>query len=229
MSESDTSINIPSMIGLEALTRIIVAYYKAGADELAVTYRDVSQLANVSLANVRRNAPFFEYIGLLEGDRPMLKLSEFGKDYAQSLNWGRIKDAGNILGKELKNNNLVSKILGYVDINKPVIKNDLVAKIAMISNVPNEPRYRTGINGLIDMLVSANLLKETENGIVTSEKKITITADAVLVRKESPPTVSVRVSEIPIQININMDASTVDSERLKQIIQIIKEVLSESE
>lgn len=229
MSESDTSISIPSMIGLEALTRIIVAYYRAGADEQGVSYEDVGQLANVAMSNVRRNAPFFAYIGLLEGDRPILRLTNLGKNYAQALNWGRIKEAGDILGKELKNNDLVLKILGYVDINKPVTKNDLVSRIAMISNVANEPRYRTGINGLIDMLVSANLLKETEDGIVTSEKKITITADAVLVKKEPPPKVSVQVSEIPIQININMDASTVDSERLKQIIQTIKEVLSESE
>lgn len=225
--EVETRMRVPQMLGLDALTRIIVAYLKAGADKREVIYGDVSQIANVATANVQRNAPFFAYLGLLEGGRGKYKLTDAGKVYSQALDWGRIKDASSTLKNLIRDNELISRILGYVDINRPVAREDLISRIALIAGVDNVSRYRTGINGLVDMLVSSNLLNEDDQGNLNPAELPVIEEELIPIIPEKP---QIEVSQVgvPISVTINLDADKIDTESLKKLLKVIKEALTET-
>ena len=226
---SESRLRVPQMLGLEALTRVIVAYIIAGADEKEVDYETVSQLSGVASDNIRRNASFYEFIGLLEGGRGKYRLTELGKLYAQALNWGRIKDAATFLRKGIRDNDLVSRTLGYIDLNEPVTKDDLISRIAMIANVTNATRYRTGINGFIDMLISVELLKEDEKGNIVSSKPSPTEVEMELgpVKFEDEFEKKPTKFEVPISITLNIDVKDLDAETLKQLLKTIKEALTE--
>jgi len=219
------------MLGLEALTRVIVAYLKAGANEKEIDYESVSQIAGIAAKNIGRNASFFVFICLLEGSRGKFKLTELGKSYSQALNWGRIKDANTLLRKGIQDNELVSKTLGYVDLNEPVLKDDLVSRVAIIANTPNYTRYRTGINGFIDLLLSVELLKEEENGnIVPSKTSIMdIELESEPIKFEEKIESEPPKFEVPFNISLNLDVTNLDPDSLKLMIKAIKEALTEQE
>lgn len=228
---SEMTMKVPQMLGLEALTRIIVAYLKAGADDRDVDYESVSQIADIAAHNIGRNATFYQYIGLLEGGRGKFRLTDLGKSYAQALNWGRISDAANLLRKGIHDNELVSRILGYVDLNAPVPKDDLVSRIALIADVRNVSRYKTGINGFIDMLVSVELLKENENGNIVLAKisptDVELEPKSVEFKEEFES--KQPKMEVPINITLNIDVKELDPDNLKKMIKAIREALMEEE
>ena len=226
MSENKERMLVPQMIGLEKLTKIIVAYLKAGADDQEISYNYVSNLSNVSIGNVRRNTPFFEYIGLLEGTRGKFKLTDAGKAYAQALDWGRIKDANKTLRKKIRDNDLIKRIRGYVSINRPVEKDNLVSKIANIVGVVKSSRYKTGINGLVDMLVSSNLLKEDNKGYLIPAKFPIIKEEIVIQPLEEK--IEIPKINVPISIKINLDGNNITKESLKKLLKDIKESLAET-
>lgn len=227
MSKAEKRMRVPQMLGLEALTRIIVAYLMVGADEKEADYETVANVADVSSDNVGRNARFFEYIGLIVGGRGKFKLTELGKSYAQALSWGRIKDAGAILRKTLSNNELVSRVLGYVDINAPVSKEDLISRIAIIAGVRPSPSYRTGIGGFIDMLISAGLFNEDSAGNLTPSKVSTVGPKEVVPLPEETTPLEPPTFKVPINITINLNTDKIDAETLKQLLKTIREALSE--
>src|SRR3972149_6934087 len=84
-------IAVPQMIGLNALTKIIVGYLKAGGDKQGVRSQEVAQLADVNQNNVSINSRFLSSIGIIEAEaRGSNKLTSAGLKYAQALDWGRL-------------------------------------------------------------------------------------------------------------------------------------------
>jgi len=214
------------MVALDALTKIIVAYLKSGGDKGETSNKDVSQISGVSEANVGLNNKFFVSIGLIEGKRGAFKLTDGGAEYAKALDWGRLNEAQTILRKIIKEKPLVVKTLNYIDLNKPVTKDDLVGKIAQFANVPNEPRFSTGIRAFTEMVVLSGLLVEDKDGkIIIGEKEKHAEVSVAIpttpsissdIKKQPEPT-------LPFNISINVDSNT-DVEKLKEIIKVLKEL-----
>lgn len=231
MSRDEDRLRVPEMLGFDSLTRIIVGYLKSGASGKEVSYEDVANVSGISATNVRRNAPFFAQIDLLEGSRGRYKLTDAGHDYTQALDWGRIKDASSILQKTLKDNDLIAPILAYVDINKPVTREDLRSRIAIIAGVSSASRFKTGINSLIELILTSNLLIEDEKGnISTSDDKRISEETRIPISTVSIPVVEEKVSTpVPISIVINLDADSLDEESLRKIISIVKNSVSETD
>lgn len=173
MSEtnSEDAIVVPEMVNLDSLTKIIVAYEKAGGVQKEVASKEVGQISGIDPSNVGKNNKFFASIGLLEGKRGGYKLTTAGSEYAQALDWGRLEEAQSLLKKIIKDKPLVRKTVSYVELNKPVQKDDLIAKIAVFANVPNQPRFSTGIKAFVEMLTLSRVLEETKDGLLTTSEK----------------------------------------------------------
>ena len=218
------------MIGFDKIIKIVIAYLIVGASEEPKGYSEVAKVAKVATNNVRLNAKFLEYIGLLQGERGNYKLTDKGKRYAQALDWGKLAEANYVLRETLKDNELVIKTLGYVDINQPVTKDDLVSQIAIISGKPRESRYITGIRGFVDMLVTSGLLEsDAEGNLTMSKEKKEELAEAEISRPsifKIPPLAKPSATPLPITLSINVDENT-DIEKLKEVLKAIKEIFSE--
>lgn len=218
------------MIGFDKLIKIILGYLKVGAAEEPKGYSEVASVANVATNNVSLNSKFFEYIGMLEGARGNYKLTDKGKRYAQALDWGKLAEANAVLRETLKDNVLVKRTLGYVDINQPVTKDDLVSQIAIMSGKARQDRYITGIKGCVEMLVTSGLLESDASGnlTVSKEKKEELVEPHVsrpstfeVSRPTKPPSIG-----LPITLSINIDDKT-DIDKLKEVLKAIKEIFSE--
>lgn len=227
---SDVEIVIPQMIGFDKIIKIIIAYLKIGADEESKGYSEVSSIAKVAANNVRINAKFLEYIGILEGERGSYKLTDVGKRYAQALDWGKLGEANSILKKTLKDNTLAMKALSFVDINQPVSRDDLVAQIALIAGKTRQGRFITGINGFIEMLVTSGLLESDAGGNLTTGEKETKERAQMEVPRPSTfritHPVKPSIMSLPITLAISIDDKT-DIEKLKEVLKAVKEILSE--
>ena len=166
-TNNETLIVVPEMINVDSLTKIIIAYEKAGGSQKEVSTEEVAQISGIASSNVGINNKFFASIGLIEGKKGGYKLTTLGSEYAKALDWGRLEEAQFLLKKIIKDKPIVQKVVSYVELNKPVQKDDLIAKIAIFANVPNQPRFSTGIKAFVEMLTLSKILQETD-GTLTS-------------------------------------------------------------
>ncbi len=228
MSESEEEpVAVPQMLRSEALTKILVAYLKVGADQAEKSSGEVAQVAGVSEGNISLNNKFFASIGLLEGRRGAYKLTHAGTEYARALDWGRLDEANGILSEAIKNKLMVQRTISYVSLNKPVSRDDLVARVATLANVKRESRFETGINAFLDILVLSGLLREDDGqislGTRVEEPSEKVPGTPSLIKKEIEP--SIHSPNLPITINLNIDSNT-DIEKLKAILRAIFETLT---
>lgn len=232
MSETE-EIVVAQFIGWDSLTKILLAYLKAGGDKDKVALQDVQQISNVSQNNVSINNKFFVSMGLLEeGEGRSYKLTDSGAKYTKALDWGRINEAKTILAQTISDRPLVKRTLSYVELNKPVTKEDLVGKIANIASVTKEQRFATGIRGFVDMLTASGLLQEDVEGKITVGKKETLEAEMQPEKKtQTLPALlesgKKAVVALPVNITISVDANT-DIVKIKAIVRAIREALTES-
>jgi len=220
------------MIGFEILNKIMVGYLKVQADKEPKSYSEVAGVSKVAENNVILNAKFLSYIGILEGERGQFKLTPDGKRYAQALDWGKLEEANSVLKEVLKDKALTRRTLGFVDINKPVSKEDLVGQIAIIAGVPKEPRFNTGIKAFVDMLMSSGLIKEDTEGKLSTEKPVEpmkAKTEEEITSKPEEKSIEVLVGEkrmsFPITLSFSIDNQT-NEENLRKLLKVIKEVFS---
>jgi len=225
LSESEEAILVPQMIGLDLLQKIIIAYFKAGGDKVEKSNEEIAQISGVSQNNISSNNKFFASIGLLEGSRGAYKLTQGGAEYAKALDWGRLNEAQAVLRRTIKDKTLVVRTIGYVDLNKPVNKDDLVGKIANTAGVKNEPRFSVGIRAFVELLILSGLLAEDKDGNVIAAEKDFIGESIPLKRiVEIPQEEEAAQNVFPVNITIAIDNNT-DIEKLKSMLKAIREVL----
>jgi hypothetical protein len=245
--KSERKVCVPEHIGLDSLNLILIAYLKAGADKKAVSYREASLRSGVHYTIVSANNKFYVSAGfLVEEGKGQLKLTEIGAKYAQMLDWGRLEEAKAQLRQLLLKCPIVNVTLDYVGLKKEVTREDLNTKIGSDVHLSRAARYVTGINALIDMLVSAGLLEEKEG------KLRKVAEGAKIAEREKPavaakgfedsffrsnidfdtifkPTRTVETpkpkSMMPVSLTINVTDAT-DIKKLKQILKAIREELS---
>jgi hypothetical protein len=257
LAEISEDIAVPQMINLDALTKIILAFQKAGADQKAVPIDEIAQISGISASNISINNRFFLSIGLLEGTRGSYKLTTAGSQYAKALDWGRLEEAQSILKKTIKDKPLVQKTVNFVDLNKPVSKDDLSAKIAGFAGVPNEQRFSVGIRAFVEMLTLSKILEETKDGLLVTgpkeEQKETKSDFITYIEPKKSDTPKEYLDNLIIDyfkgvnfdtkryfvpptqekkslmfsVTINVDNNT-DPEKLKQIIKALQEAIQPS-
>jgi hypothetical protein len=225
-SSQEERVYIPEGATFETLNRILMAYLKAGASEKPVGYRDAATRSGVHRTVVSLNDKFFVSSGfLIEEERATFRLSEKAMKYVQLMDWGKTEEAKEPLGELLAEYGLVKTILDYVAINKKVTKDELMTKIISILGIRRRSRYVTGINSLFDMMTFSGLLKE-EDG---SFSAVTPTIPEAVERPKRAielPTVEPKKPIIPISISLMINEET-NIEKLKAVIQALKEVLQE--
>jgi hypothetical protein len=251
MSEinDDVAISVPQMVNLDSLIKIVIAYSKAGGSQREVTTKEVAQISGLDPSNVGLNNKFFASIGLIEGRRGAYKLTSAGSSYAQALDWGRLEEAQIILRRTIKDKPLVQKTVSFVELNKPVSKEVLIAKVAGFASVPNEPRFSTGIKAFVEMLTLTKLLQESKEGsletgvrdepkkpdadiIVSSDKGNLVTIetkswnDFIDVSKRQLNRQPILREPLTLTLTLNIDNNT-DPERLKQLVRAIREAFSQ--
>jgi hypothetical protein len=59
LSESEEAIIVPQMISLDLLTKIIIAYFKAGGGKGEKSNEEIAQISGVSSNNISVNNRFF--------------------------------------------------------------------------------------------------------------------------------------------------------------------------
>jgi len=226
LSEPEEVIAVPQMIGLDLLQKIIIAYFKAGGDKGEKSNEEISQISGVSPNNISVNNRFFASIGLLEGSRGSYKLTQGGAEYARALDWGRLNEAQAVLRKTIKDKTLVVRTIGYVELNKPVKKDDLVGKIANIAGVKNEPRFSVGIRAFVELLILSGLLAEDKDANVIAAGNYFIGESIPLkpIVEIIPKEEEVAQNVFPVNITIAID-NTTDIEKLKSMLKAIREVL----
>lgn len=242
MSEmtNETAIIVPQMVNLDSLTKIIVAYEKAGGGQKEVSSKEVAEISGLDPNSVGLNNKFFVSIGLLEGKKGEYKLTHEGLEYAQALDWGRLEEAQSLLRKIIKDKPLVQKTVSYVELNKPVQKDDLIAKIAIFANVPNQARYSTGIKAFVEMLTLSKIFEEKDGSLIpiareepkekvvsNLEKKTEIDIQPKSYEDwksvfEKMKKVDTSKPFLGFNVTINIDNNT-DPEKLRQIIKVIKD------
>jgi hypothetical protein len=229
---NEEEIVIPQMVGFATLSKIIIAYLKVGGDEQEKSYSEVAAMAKVNENNVSLNTKFLCSVGIIEGSAGRFKLTSMGKQYAKSLDWGKLDEANRLLRETLKDKPITKKILGYLDIHQPVSKEDLVSQIALFADVTKEPRFETGIRGFLDMLMTCGLVEEDANGKLISSRERTaegelpqtpLKEDKEWLKTMQPPIQEEKRITFPITLNLNIDNNT-DLERLKTILETIKKV-----
>lgn len=241
-SKSEERICIPEKARFDKLNLMLIAYLKAGAGEKAVRYRDASIRSGVSHTVVSANNKFFVYAGfLVEEGRGRFRLTENGVKYAQLMDWGRLEEAKEQLGKILFDCSLVGLILDYVSLQNEVTRDDLSRKIGSVAQVPKSRRFTSGINALTDMIVFSGLLQEEDDMLKIGiqevvpvvgepeEREITPSqfslSDYISGRSISTLPEKPREISIPISLTINVTDIT-DTEKLREILRVIKEELS---
>jgi hypothetical protein len=215
------------------LTKVIIGYLKAQAINEPKSYSDISKISNVSAGNVRLNGSFLVSIGILEGQRGDYKLTAEGRKYAQALDWGRFEEANYVLRELLKATKLMQAVTGFIDINKPVDKEDLISQIAVIAGVSKESRLKTGTKAYVDMLITCGLLKEDAEGKIYPGKYLEPSEQKTSTEMYLPET-PIKAEKtraetrfaVPITLSFVIDNQT-DEERLRKLLKVIKEVFSE--
>jgi len=237
---SAEELSVPEMIGFGMLSKIVVASLKVGADEAEKSYVDIATMAKVSVNNISLNSKFLTSIGINEGTRGHMKLTALGKQYAQSLDWGKLDEANKTLREILRDKPLAKKITGYVEMHQPVDRDELVGQIALFSGVPKEPRFETGIRGFVDMLVTCGLLEEESDAKIVagkmrgekSELEEPVKSESIDRRwgQSMLPAVTLQEEgQLTFPVTINLDISNdVDIAKLKAILETIKDVFRKS-
>jgi len=232
MSKTNTERPVPENVSVETLNNILIGFLRSGASQNAVHYLKVSEITAIPKTVISRNHKFFVASGFLNQEkRGFLKFTNLGSKYVQSLDWGRLDEAKEYLRNILNDYELIKQIYDYIDIKNTVDRDDLISRIAILSDVKRSSRFETGINALLDLALFSNIFLEDNSNIIINKnlKKIStyeimpIDEEGI---KETVISAPKKEFEIPINININITDIS-DINRLKEILKIIKEVFEE--
>lgn len=151
--------NIPKRVDLNDIKNILKAYYVEGAHNHGVSTNSVEETAQLS-DRVGRQTNFLEEIGIIEKKGKKRKLTQSGEEIAEALMGGNEEQAKARMRKLLTDWEFTSKIQGFVRMQGPVQKEQLLEYIT--ANI--ESGGKRGKNTIIHLFLWSNLLEESEEG-----------------------------------------------------------------
>ncbi|MFW9839068.1 MAG: hypothetical protein ACFFE7_16245 [Candidatus Thorarchaeota archaeon] len=209
------------------MNEIILGFFFAGAEQKSVSSEDAAHNTSLSMDKVTRNMSFLTEAGFLIPEGRAYRLSEAGAEFGKYLSWNMIPEAESKLATILDQYELTSKVLHYVRLAGPVSRSDVIARMGVLSGIGKKGSYERGLETLLDWLIFARLLEESEKGIVISKrKKIPLIESPTEKLSNQRPVEVVGRHQIPISINITID-SQMSPDKLKKLLSVIKKELLE--
>jgi hypothetical protein len=215
----------------EYLDNILLAMYKTGktASSKEIVQKD-SSLGDYRC--VGRAAAFLSYIGLVDGKRSRFNLSESGREIALALEEGRNEKALNLWQKALKAHSLYSALRKYISDQggKRGTSIGFADHLRKLAAKEWGTRYlKEGGKRLCILFTNKGLLtfNRDEDSISfptqpPPQKTFPTTPPSTPpMTLTTPPSVSVQ-GTLPYTINITVEAK--DSDSIKQLIELIKEL-----
>jgi hypothetical protein len=242
---------LPFNVGMDKLDMIVKAFRQAGADTKKVSANDLSA-TGLNLNSIKANIKFLSAIGILKPteEKDSYTLVGKGVTYATALATKDEKTASAAL-KELLNDSYLKALINFIELQENLNFEQLFEHIKGMARLKEDskygtrgiaPPYNTGIFALIDLLIRAGFVspniiekKETTRPPATAKKSVSPSRKASAIiqneQQNGPETgskgVTIRgnVNAIPFTLNITIEAK--DSESIRQLIAVIRELKGE--
>lgn len=222
----------------DTVKTILRAMSKHGGAGTPLTLQQIAETAALNMRVVSINNRFLLSTGIVTKSGNSFYLTERGAQLALALDYNDVEDAGRAWRSIAAENEFFKKILGALDIREGMEREDFALHIARTAGAPNEPAFVRGGDTVVDVLLEAGLVKESESGklVVTPEYRTLGTAPS---RKESvggeqmvgeiaPPSTTEakgRAIGTAIVVNINVSLGTeTTSDDVNTIASRIKEL-----
>lgn len=239
---ADDKFRLPGS-SYEELTKIIKSY---GQFNAPAGLEEVSKLIGMDKTSISRNAGFLVELSILEsGQRKAL--TSAGKSLAQALEHEMPEEIRTSWRHLVNENEFTTKLISAIKIRNGMDENTLQSHIAYSAGQPKKPQYMTGAKTIVDILRASEFIKEKDGKFVISKDEYV---------DENPPTkdetqnfdqpvsvvgsgihqipaasITKRNSETEIKININVsvECSVDELDKLGNKIRRIIEQVSPSE
>jgi hypothetical protein len=251
--EEQTKWPLPFNVGIDKLDMIVKAFRQTGADTKKVSANDLSA-TGLNLNSIKANIKFLSAIGILKPteEKDSYMLVGKGFTYATALATKDEKTSSALL-KELLNDSYLKALINYIELQENLTFEQLFEHIKGMARLKEDSKYgtrgiaapyNTGILALIDLLIRAGFVpsniiekKETIRTPATAKKSIAPSRKASTIIQNDQQDVTETISKgvtirgnvnaIPFNLNITIEAK--DSESIKQLILLIKELKGESQ
>ncbi len=174
----------------EEICKIIKAF---GYFDKPFSLDEASQVCKMDKANISRNNGFLASVGIIEGDRTK-SMTPRGKELARALEFERGDEILNFWREVVISNEFLSKMLAAVRIRKGMDLSTLQSHVAYSAGQQKTRNVMTGAKAIIDILLSAGLLREKDGQLVANEK----TDEQKRVSTNAEPSSDTQVTTLPI-------------------------------
>jgi hypothetical protein len=227
---SDDKFRLPQS-SYEELVKVIKAY---GHFPDPATLEDISQLIGLHTTIISRNAGFLIGLGILETGAKKI-LTANGKRLSQALEHNMVDESRTWWREIVSGNDFLTRLLSAIKIRNGMDQQTLEAHIAYSAGQPKKPQFMTGARTVIDILLSAELIKEVDGKYVANQNQSAMSESTSAREILSAPTadkrpvgtlVSSTIPTVPsglvikIQININCTPTEVPNlgQHIKKLI-----------
>jgi len=167
---SEETLKLPNASYPE-LVKVLRAY--AHLNDKA-TLTELAKIVGMHKTVVSPNNPFLAQVGLVAGGRDK-KPTPLGTTLGRALDHNREDDIAAAWQEVVKGNEVLAKAITTVRIKGGMSVDDLVAHLVYVSGETNTSRSRTGGRTVVDILVKAGVLAETDGKLTVATPIITDT------------------------------------------------------
>lgn len=233
MSEEEKLI-LPMKLSKESYDKVIIALYNSKAHEKAVNRSKIAEITDLDQNNISRAFSFLISIKVIQKEGNNVKLTEEGSNYARNIALNFVNESIAILNKLLRNNEIVQKIIGYLQVHKSIKNDELKRMIVKFSKKSIKSDYEKAAGTLVDMLLFSKILNEDNEVITLSLDELFIEDSLMEVKPQiidKKPVTKIDEQEVvqyQINFNINTDRS-LDTESITKMIKAVKKGIIESQ
>jgi hypothetical protein len=197
------------------LSRIIQAY---GQLKKPGSLSEVAKFASVAQTIVSRNNKFLVAIGVIAGGQKKTPTDD-GRALARALQLDITDEVVKGWRRVLTDNEFVDKVLSAVRIRKGMERSSLQAHVAFTAGVPRKPIVMTGAATVVDILLAAQLLVDSEGKLIAGDGQSVAEPFEPQQTEAAPPTqssgtppqafppVTASIRGVPVQIQIQLQCT----------------------
>jgi hypothetical protein len=201
------------------LSKVIQAY---GQLKKAGSLTEVSKLATVGATIVSANNRFLVATGVIAGGKAKMP-TEPGAELAHALQLDMTDQVVKSWRRVLIGNEFIEKVLSAVRIRRGMERSALQTHVVFTAGHPRNKTVMTGAATVIDILMAAQLLIDSEGKLVAADVQLplegksegtsTVTADLTLedrgpgVTHQKSPSFATSVRGVPLQIQIQLQCT----------------------
>jgi hypothetical protein len=196
------------------VSKIIQAY---GQLKKPGSLTEVSKLSTVGRTVVSANNKFLTALGVVAGGKAKMP-TDIGLELAHALQLDMTDEVVKSWRRVLVGNEFIEKVLSAVRIRKGMERSALQVHVVFTAGHPRNKVVMTGAATVIDILMAAQLLIDSEGKLIAADGHVTLegkgeatsTGSAELTLEPSratPPTLVTSVSGVPIQIQIQLQCT----------------------